>query len=161
MIGRDVHLHLAGECGMGVAHSHQFELPLHQRTCQGGYDLRGLVIVPVNVPTNPGPGQEFHIVAAAQKPDIVNLRDSRRKELEGAGDQILGFPTAQRIQKSAVHLIQIQVVGRRSGCLPALAPASLMNYLDQVVDLGWLQQPRISARIGTHIFYRPKRTAAL
>lgn len=102
---RSIYLEFARERGMRIPEAYQFDLLLHQWTPERAFNLRAPVIMPVNVTPHRGAGQEFHVVGSSKETDIIDLRDSRRKKLEGSGDQILGFPSSKGIEESAVYLV--------------------------------------------------------
>ena len=111
---------------------------------KGRIDFRGLIIMTIDVSSDARPCQEFHVVAATQESNVIDLWNSRRKELKRASNQVLCFAAAKRIKEGAVHLIEIQVVGCRSRCLLALPIASLVDCLHQIVNLRRRQESRIS-----------------
>ena len=90
--------------------------------------------MPVNVAADLRAGQELHVVRARQQTHVINLRNTRDEELDGAGNQILVSTAAQGIVESAVHLIKIKVVRRRACSLSALVVAARVDRFYKLVD---------------------------
>ena len=76
----------------------------------------------VDVAAHAGLAQQVQIIGARKKSDVIDLRNSRCKQLQRASDQVFVLSPAEGVEVGAVHLIQIQVVCRRSRRLPALHP---------------------------------------
>jgi len=90
---------------MRVPEPDKLKLLLNQPTLECRFNFGALIIVPVNVASNSGAGQEVRVVASSKETYVVNLRDARRKKLEGSGNQILGFPPSKGIEERAVDLV--------------------------------------------------------
>ena len=145
------HRAIAVECRMAVAQADQRDEPLHQRRVERCGDLAGREVVAVDVAAYAAPGQKFHVVVCAEQADVIDLGNAGNEKLDGTRDEVEGFIAAERIQVSAVHLVEIEVVGRGSSGLLALVPAAAMDFLDQAVDSLRRQQAGIALLIRADI----------
>ncbi len=147
---------IARECGMRIAETDQIQKRTYQRGIQPLAQFGARIVMTVDVPAHTGPPQQIQVIRSGQEPDVINLRYSRSKEVNGARDQIIIVPAAEGIIESAIDLIQIQVACGGSSGLPAFAVAPLVNRFDQVIDFLGSQQTERAVRtfsIGADIDY--------
>ena len=69
----------------------------------------------IDVSAHFGFSQQRHVVLARQKAHVIDLRDARHKELNGAPNQVGGLIATHGIKERAVDLVQIQI-GRGCTC---------------------------------------------
>ena len=43
----------------------------------------------IDVATDLSSGQEFHVICAGEKPDVIDLRNTRDEKLHPSGDEVL------------------------------------------------------------------------
>src|SRR3954468_7480869 len=91
-------------------------------------------VVTVDVPADAGSGEERHVVAAGEQPDVVDLRDARQETLNGPSDEVLVVSAAERVVNRAVDLIGVEIAGGAAGGLEALAAAALVDLLHDRTD---------------------------
>src|SRR4030095_15107241 len=89
--------------------------------------LAGRVVVTVDVPPDARTPEQLDIVAAREQADVVDLRDSRHKTLDGACDQILVVATAERVVERAVDLRRVHVARHAAAGQTTLAVAPLVD----------------------------------
>ena len=90
--------------------------------------------MPVDVPAFAGAAQQVEIVGAGQRPDVIDLWDSRQKTLNGSRDEILGIAAAQRVVERAVDLGRVDVAGGAAARQSAFAAAPQVNRFDERVN---------------------------
>jgi hypothetical protein len=61
---------------MRISEADQFDLFAHQRLSECGFNFSGLIIMPVDIASRSGAGEEIHVVRASYKTDVIQLRDS-------------------------------------------------------------------------------------
>src|SRR5438128_698340 len=86
-------------------------------------------VMTVDVAADARAGEERHVVAAGQQPDVVNLRDARQETLNGPRDEVLVVSPAERVIERAVDLIGVEIARGAAGGLDALAAAPLVDLL--------------------------------
>src|SRR5207253_9037088 len=92
------------------------------------------IVVTVNVASHAGAAQEIHVVRAGQQSYIVDLWYAWREEVQRSCEQILPIAAYKRIVKSAIDLIQVEVVRSCACCLMAVVMTALMDGFDELVD---------------------------
>ena len=107
----------------------------------------------VNIASHAGAAQQIHVVRANQQSDVVDLRYAWCEELQRSRDPILVIALSKRIVKSAIDLIQVEVVRSGAGSLMAFVVTALVDRFHEPVDFfGREQSWNVAAfSISTHI----------
>src|SRR6187399_2470535 len=120
---------------MRIAKPDQVEKRPHDRTLDFRMDFVFRVVMTIDVAPLARPPQKFHVIGAGQQSDVVDLRYTRRKELQRTGNPVFLVAAAERVIESAIDLRYVQIVGRLAAGLPAFTIASLMYRFHDVRDL--------------------------
>ncbi len=107
--------------------------------------------MPVNVPTDLCPSQEFHVVRTREQSHVINLRNTRNKELDRAGDQVLISTASQSVVESAIHLIEVKVVRSRTRSLSALVVTAGVDRFYKSVDFVRSKETGFAFPVRAHI----------
>ena len=108
----------------------------------------GRVVMTVDVAAVAGTGEERHVVAAGQQPDVVDLRNARQETLNGPRDKVLVISAAERVVERAVDLIGVEIAGGAAGGREALAAAALVDRLDERTDSPAISRPASASPAG-------------
>src|SRR5688572_24253282 len=119
---------------MRVPEPDQVEERTHDGTLDFRMDFVAGVVMAIDVAPLPRAPQEFHVVGAGQQSDVVDLRDSRREELQRTGNAVFPVAAAERVIESAIDLRYVQIVRRLAAGPTAFAIASLVNRLNKTRD---------------------------
>ena len=105
----------AGMCGPQPDQLHE---ATHHRALERRRDLDARVVVAVDGPTLAGPLDAVCSLLPASRPDVVDLRDAPREQLDGPRREIPLVVLAERRVVGAVELVDVDAVGvrRRTGC---------------------------------------------
>ena len=135
---------ITGERRMRVTEPDQVEERPHCGTLDFRIDFVARVVVTIDVAPLLRPPKKFHVIGAGQQSDVVDLRDSRREELQRTGNPVFPVATAERVIESAIDLRYVQIVRRLAAGLAAFAIASLMNRLNKIEISSELSSPSAS-----------------
>src|SRR6185312_16449072 len=91
--------------------------------------------VAIDIAADARAAEQFDVIRSSKQSDVIDLRDTGREELDGAGDQVFVVTSAEGIVKGAIDLVEIEIARGGSGCLAARALAALVNGFDERVDL--------------------------
>ena len=105
VIRRLTKLEGAAESGVLVAQPNEIEESLHAWPSQRLVDLGLRVAMPVDVAADARSGEQRHVVRTGEQADVVHLRHSGQKELDGSGEQVFAIVSAKRVVKRAVDLV--------------------------------------------------------
>ena len=107
--------------------------------------------MPVNVAAHLRAGQKLHVIRTRQQTHVINLRNTGDEELDCAGDQVFVSAAPEGVEESAIHLIQVKVVGGCARSLPALVVAARVDRFYQLVDFVRSKEAGFAFAVRAHI----------
>lgn len=125
--GRNFDHALAIEGGMCIAEPNQFQKTPHHWARQSASNFVITVVVTIDVASDSASLEKLHIVSSTEQANIVDLRNSRYKELDCSRNQVKSLIASKSVKEGAIDLVQVKIICCHASCQFALPLTQSMD----------------------------------